>query len=127
VPRIDGVSRAIGRARTAEEHSADADARQRKEALKLAAREREEEECTFQPRLESNPDRILQRAGPGADARRLRMLEDPEGLSDRVRRLQEDKARRVEEKRREAEYRELEACPFVPGQGADAPRPVPQP
>lgn len=126
-PQIDGVSRAIGRARTVEEHSEDAEARQRREALRLQAKEREREECTFRPTLESNPDRVLRRAGPGADARRLRVREDPEGISDRVRRLQEDRARRVEERRREAEYKELEACPFQPGQGADKPRPVAQP
>ncbi|KAA0157251.1 hypothetical protein FNF27_04976 [Cafeteria roenbergensis] len=124
-PAINPLSRQLGRARSVEEHARD---EERKLGLQQAKDEAEREEmrrCTFQPSLESDPDRVLRRAakrrGDGGPFR-LGVASDPDAVGDRVQQHLQQKEARARRLRRAREYEELEACTFVPKPAAAAPQ-----
>jgi hypothetical protein len=122
-PRIDAISRRIGRSRTAEEHHRNAEGEAKRRALELEKQRAFEEEHTFRPSLVDKPDRILAatRTNP------FRLAVGQEGLADRLRALQEARDQRIAQARRANEYEQLKDCPFQPEVKPAPPPPPPAP
>ena len=65
------------------------------------------ETCTFQPKLEAK--KTL------SEQSKFRLgLSDPDALAKRIARQRQEKERKLEEAKREREYKELEGCTFAP-------------
>lgn len=117
-PELNPVSRRIGRTRTVAEHASDLERQRARERAALALEHERSKECTFQPRLETDPDRVLEHATHPVF--RLNPT-DTEGMGDRIRGVLEERERRKEAARREAEYEALKECPFIPETHAGKP------
>jgi hypothetical protein len=125
-PKINPISRELGRARTVDEHVHDERRKKAVERLKEEAEREEQEQCTFRPELHSDPDKVLRQAEirRGGNAPfRLAVGADPDGVGDRVQEHMQRRQAKLDRERRAQEYRELQDCTFVPRMVAEPPRP----
>lgn len=124
-PRINALSKRLGRAHSVQEHMMDERRRASRARAKEEADRAEMKACTFQPELQTDPDGVLRRAaarrGDGGPFR-LGIGDDPGAVGERVQEHLRRKEASVRRQRRAREYEELEACTFVPKPAAEAPR-----
>lgn len=124
-PKINGISKRLGRAHTVDEHHRDEQRRAAIARAKDAAEREEMRQCTFKPALQTDPDQVLRRAearrGEGRGPFRLALGEDPDGLAARIGEHERRRQAKLRRMRRAQEFEELEACSFVPKPVARAP------
>lgn len=106
-PRINSLSRVLGRAHTVEEHVSNESAKESRQRIQRELDRKHEAECTFKPQLRKS----------GVEAKaplQLSKARDPEDVSRRVEEYIQARAKKLAQSRRELEYKELEGCTFEP-------------